>query len=414
MAISLKKIRRDDSLNFFDDVKSCLKIYKRLLLPIDVEILSSMDSNKRLAMHYATRKVRITEYGEILMQEAERAILKLPREERLPIIIESFNSFVSWIYERALKRSDVEAQRVINTLQRILRLNKEKAVKINAYSTFLETLSSRIPAARIRQMYLEYLEESVDSRDREIKQIQRQLLESERMAAIGETATMIGHDVRNSLQAIFNTVYLAMKKIDVISASSEEKNQLKNLLGRIRNQAEYINRMVLSLQDYAKNVTPELVKSDIRELLDDVLSSVMIPEKIRVIRDVKDDFPKILADPTLMKRVLTNLIKNAVEAMPESGEIRISATVKGDRAFINIRDTGVGIPEENINKIFEPFFTTKSKGLGLGLAVCKKLVEAQGGRITVKSKVGKGSEFRIEIPIVKETAEISKPIKESH
>jgi len=397
----LEKIRKDESLKFFDNVKSCLKIYKRLLLPIDVEILSSIDSHKRLAMHYATKKVRITEYGEILMQEAERAIRKLPEKEQLPIIIESFNSFVSWIYERALKRSDAETQRIINTLQRILTLNKEKTVKINACSTFLETLASKIPRKQIQKIYLEYLEESVDSRDNELKQIRRRLLEAERMAAIGETATMIGHDIRNPLQAIFNTLYLAIKRIDAMPTSLEEKNQLKNLLERIRRQAEYINRIVMSLQDYTKNVTPELVKSDMHELLDDALSSITVPEKIDVTLYVEDGFPKILVDPTLMKRVLMNLIKNAVEAMPKGGKIRISATVKGDTALINVRDTGIGIPKENMDKIFKPFFTTKSKGLGLGLAACKKFVEAQGGRITVKSDVGRGSEFRIEIPIAR-------------
>mgnify|MGYP000315349522 CR=1 FL=1 len=401
----LERIRKDDSLNFFDNIKACLKIYKRLLLPVDTEILSSIDSHKRLAMHYATKNVRITEYGEILIQEAEKSIRRLPKEEQLPIIIESFNSFVSWIYEKALKRSDSETQRLINILEKILILNKEKATKLNIHNTFLETLASRIPRMKIQEIYLEYLEESVNSRESELKKIRRRLIEAERMAAIGETAMMIGHDIRNPLQAIFNTLYLTIKKIDTISTSLEEKNQLKNLLERIYKQAEYINGIVMDLQDYAKDVTPQLVETDIHELLDDALSSIMIPEKIDVILDVEEGFPKILADHTLMKRVLANLIKNAVEAMPEGGKVRISATVKGDKVLINVRDTGIGIPKENMDKIFKPFFTTKSKGLGLGLAICKKLVEAQGGRITVKSEAGKGTEFKIEIPVGKERLE---------
>jgi len=397
----LEKIKKDESLKSFDDVKSCLKIYKRLLLPINIEILSSIDSQKRLAIHYATRNVNITKYGEILMQEAERTIKKLPEEEQLPIIIESFNSFVSWTYERALKRLNSETQNIMSVLQRILTLNKERAVKLNVYNTFLETLFARIPQAEIQHLYLKYLEETVESRTSQLKQIQKQLLEAERMAAIGETVTMIGHDIRNPLQVIFNTLYLAMRKIDAIHASPEEKNQLKNLLEKIRMQADYINRMILDLQDYTKGITPEFTTLDLHELLSETLSLIMIPEKIDVILNVKDNFPKILADPTLMKRVLINLIKNAIEAMPEGGEIRISAAVKGDNALIEVEDTGIGIPQKSINEIFRPFFTTKPKGLGLGLAVCKKLMEAQGGKISVKSEIGKGTRFSILIPIAK-------------
>ena len=397
----LEKISKDDSLKSFDEIESCLKIYKRLLLPIDAEVLSSVDSQKRLAMHYATRNVTITKYGEILMQKAEESVKNLPEEEQLPITIESFNSFVSWIYERALKRLGGETQRILNTLQKILALNKEIATKLNVYDTFLETLVSRIPQKGIQQLYLEYLEETVESRTSQLKQIQKHLVEAERMAAIGEAVTMIGHDARNPLQVIFNTLYLAIKKIDEMQVSPEEKNHLKNLLEKIRNQADYINRMILDLQEYTKGVTPELIKVDLNELLEEALSSIMIPEKIEVILNVEKDFPGILADPILMKRVLINLIKNAVEAMPEGGKIRIGASVKGSNALIEVEDTGIGIPEENMKEIFRPFFTTKPKGLGLGLAVCKKLIEAQGGEISVKSKIGKGTKFKIEIPIAK-------------
>ncbi|RJS87104.1 hypothetical protein CW704_03870, partial [Candidatus Bathyarchaeota archaeon] len=354
----LEKISKDDSLKSFDEIESCLKIYKRLLLPINAEVLSSVDSQKRLAMHYATRNVTITKYGEILMQKAEESVKNLPEEEQLPITIESFNSFVSWIYERALKRLGGETQRILNTLQKILALNKEVATKLNVYDTFLETLVSRIPQKGIQQLYLEYLEETVESRTSQLKQIQKHLVEAERMAAIGEAVTMIGHDARNPLQVIFNTLYLAIKKIDEMQVSSEEKNHLKNLLEKIRNQADYINRMILDLQEYTKGVTPELIKVDLNELLEEALSSIMIPEKIEVILNVEKDFPGILADPTLMKRVLINLIKNAVEAMPEGGKIRIGASVKGSNALIEVEDTGIGIPEENMKEIFRPFFTT--------------------------------------------------------
>jgi len=103
----------------------------------------------------------------------------------------------------------------------------------------------------------------------------------------------------------------------------------------------------------------------------------------------------------MMKRVFTNLIKNAIEAMPEGGEIKISMSIKSGHALITFEDTGIGIPEDKIKEIFRPFFTTKSKGLGLGLAICKKLIEAHGGSIFVRSKVGEGSRFEIRLPFRK-------------
>ena len=408
----LREIKRDDSLSSYDPVKACLKIYKRLLLPIDAEILSSDDSKRRLAMHYATRNVIITKYGEILMHKVEQDIRDLPKDEQLPMIIDSFNSFVIWIYKKALKKSG-NTYEIIDTLQIILDLNMEIAVKFDIYDRFLETLASMIPERRIRQLYLNCLEEESTSRilrtlpqsllviceSEWIKRIQKQLIESERMAAIGEVATMISHDTRNPLQVIFNTSYLAMKKIEELHIFAEEKNSLKRLIRKIYDQADYISRIITNLQDYVKEVIPELAETDLRELIEDVISSVAIPKNIRVVLNIKDDFPKIVVDPVMMKRVFTNLMKNAVEAMPNGGEVRISMSIEGGYTLITFKDTGVGISDDKIEEIFRPFFTTKSKGLGLGLAICKKFIEAHGGSISVKSKVGEGSRFDIRLPL---------------
>ncbi|MCD6089303.1 GHKL domain-containing protein, partial [Candidatus Bathyarchaeota archaeon] len=410
----LREIKRDDSLNLYDPIKACFKIYKRLLLPIDVRILSSSDSEKRLAMHYATRNVIITEYGEILMQKAERDIRNLPKNEQLSTIIDGFNSFVSWIYEKALSRSE-ETHKILDTLQRILDLNKKVAVKFDIYGRFLETLASKIPERKVRQLYLDYLEEESKSRifktlpqsllviceSKWIKRIQKQLIESERMAAIGEVATMISHDTRNPLQVIFNTLYLAMKKIEELRIPVKEKKSLKRLLKRIYDQADYINGMITNLQEYVREAAPELIETDLHDLIEDVISSIDIPKNIRVVLDIKKSLSKMLVDPVMMKRVFINLIKNAIEAMPEGGEIKISMSIENNHALITFEDTGIGIPEDKIKEIFRPFFTTKSKGLGLGLAICKKLIEAHGGSISVRSKVGEGSRFEIKLPFRK-------------
>jgi signal transduction histidine kinase len=105
-----------------------------------------------------------------------------------------------------------------------------------------------------------------------------------------------------------------------------------------------------------------------------------------------------MIDPGLMKRVFSNLIANAVQAMPEGGELTVDASKSDEEALVSFHDTGVGIPQEDFSKLFSPFFTTKAKGQGLGLAVCKRLVEAHGGEITVESRLGEGTTFTIRLP----------------
>jgi len=128
---------------------------------------------------------------------------------------------------------------------------------------------------------------------------------------------------------------------------------------------------------------------------------------------IPDDFPNMMVDPALMKRVFTNLITNALQAMPDGGQVTVTASKRDEAALISVQDTGVGIPEENLPKLFHPLFTTKAKGQGFGLPVCKRLVEVHDGTISAKSRVGKGSTFTVEIPFGKEVRLWKKTTKAS-
>lgn len=125
-----------------------------------------------------------------------------------------------------------------------------------------------------------------------------------------------------------------------------------------------------------------------------------IPKNITVSCSLKAGFPKIKTDPFYLRRILTNLTSNAMQAMPQGGKITINAECKGGKVLIRVEDTGGGIPEEIRGKIFKPLFTTKSKGQGFGLAVVKKLADALDGKVTVESQVGKGTRFTLEFPML--------------
>ena len=141
-----------------------------------------------------------------------------------------------------------------------------------------------------------------------------------------------------------------------------------------------------------------MVNTSLPDLVSAIVSSVKIPSNVQVAVDIRTEPSQLMLDPTLIRRVLTNLILNAIQAMPNGGKLTIKGAKEGNSIAFAVRDTGVGIAPETIGKIFDPFFTTKAQGQGLGLPVCKRLVEAHGGTIDVMSRIGEGSTFTFRIP----------------
>jgi signal transduction histidine kinase len=233
----------------------------------------------------------------------------------------------------------------------------------------------------------------------------RQLQDAQRMAAIGETTTMVGHDLRNPLQAIVNHIYLAKKRVDRMRPEERaiiDKSGIVQFARQIEEQVKYMNKIVSDLQDYARPVKPKKRIANLEELVTDVLSSITLPDNVEVTRYTEPGLPSPPLDPDMVKRVLTNLATNAVQAMPQGGRLSIHLHQDGSNAMISITDTGTGIAEENLDKVFQPLFTTKARGQGFGLPVCKRLVEAHKGSIEVKSEEGKGSTFTVRLPIQEE------------
>jgi len=241
------------------------------------------------------------------------------------------------------------------------------------------------------------LERIVEERTSKLKQ-------AERLAAIGETTAMVGHDLRNPLQAITSTIYLTQKKFEALPATYAklaEESGVVEMFKTIDEQIRYMDKIVSDLQDYASPLEPRPVEITMQRLMDDARMTVTIPETVKLSIFIEEGLPMVTVDSALMKRVFTNLIANAIQAMPAGGDLRIAASRTGEDALVSFRDTGLGIPQENLNKMFSPFFTTKPKGQGLGLPVCKRIVEAHGGSITVESRPGEGSTFTVRLPLRK-------------
>jgi PAS domain S-box-containing protein len=244
----------------------------------------------------------------------------------------------------------------------------------------------------------------------EHKRMEASLAEARRLATIGEAAAMVGHDLRNPLQAIITGVYLGRKGYESLPpeyAKVAEEHGLVKWLSLVEGEIEYMDKIVSDLQDYAVPLKPDLSQVNIAQLLKDALSKTQIPSNVNLSVHV-DEGLQLMIDPGLMKRVFSNLIANAVQAMPEGGELTIDVSKSDEEALVSFHDTGVGIPQEDFSKLFSPFFTTKAKGQGLGLPVCKRLVEAHGGEITVESRLGEGTTFTVTLPMKTNLEEVKK------
>jgi signal transduction histidine kinase len=224
-----------------------------------------------------------------------------------------------------------------------------------------------------------------------------QLRDAERLATIGSTAGMVGHDIRNPLQAIVGDLYLAKSDLAAMP-ESEEKEGLQESLAEIEKNVEYIDKIVQDLQDFAKTLKPVAQETDLEEVCNEVLFKSDIEENVEASYEVQNEAKKLISDPDLLKRILSNLVSNAIQAMPMGGKLMIRAFKDADAVVITVEDTGVGIPEEVRPKLFTPLFTTKARGQGFGLAVIKRMTEALGGSVTFESEVGKGTKFVVRFP----------------
>lgn len=233
------------------------------------------------------------------------------------------------------------------------------------------------------------------------KQLEKQLQASERLAAIGATAGMVGHDIRNPLQAIAGDVFLAKTELEGIPNSEEKKNTLESLT-EIEKNVQYINKIVADLQDFARPLKPNLEETDLKPMIDELLRKNGLPENIKIRVKVETDARKVVADSTFMNRIIYNLVNNAVQAMPKGGKLTIHVFKETNDTVLTVKDTGVGIPEGIKGKLFTPMFTTKAKGQGFGLAVIKRMTEALDGTVTFESQEGKGTTFSIRLPPPKE------------
>ncbi|MDY7031655.1 MAG: ATP-binding protein [Thermodesulfobacteriota bacterium] len=235
-----------------------------------------------------------------------------------------------------------------------------------------------------------------------LKEVQEELIRKERLAILGQLAGGVGHELRNPLGVIKNAAYFLNR---FIKRPDPKVKETLDILDKAVGTSE---RIISSLLDFASPKPPIRQKTDINGNIQEAMSHITVPENVHLESQLEETLPTVQGDPDQLRQVFGNIILNAIQAMSEGGRLVVMTSASSVGPFevpsqewviVSISDTGAGIPEEILGKVFEPLFTTKAKGIGLGLALTRTIVEAHGGTITVESEEGKGSTFTVRLPV---------------
>jgi len=273
----------------------------------------------------------------------------------------------------------------------------ELAQSFNDMSNRLQVAQAEITA------WAHTLEDRVDEKTLELKQAHQRMLHVEKMATIGKMAAVVAHEINNPLSGILTYSKLVKRWIEKNTTVSPKQEEMRGSLDLVASESKRCGELVKNLLSFSRVSPMNLAWCDLNQVVDRCLRLVQHKldlGNIQVNLDLITDLPTAHCDPAQVEQVVLAMIINAVDAMPQGGNLWIGTRVSGGALELVIRDDGIGIPEEHLAHIFEPFYTTKEAGgSGLGLAISQNIVERHGGHIELKSVVGEGTTFKIVLPI---------------
>ncbi len=304
-------------------------------------------------------------------------------------------AFLSWFAASRLQRALEDVRHYATGLQAANEKLQASEEELRATNEELEASNEEL---RATEEELRASNEELRAANEELKDAQEHLVRSEKLAAIGQLAGGVGHELRNPLGAIKNAVYYIRGKL-VNSELTQKEPRIMEFLGIVDDEINASNKIINDLLSFSQVGKPAVSPARIEAVISDAIKHTTIPENIQVDSKLDADLPQVEVDTDQLRQVLVNMFTNAVQAMTDGGRLTIGARKNDGFMEVEITDTGTGIPKENMRRLFDPLYTTKAKGIGLGLAVCKSIIDRHQGRIDVESAPGKGTTFSIKLPL---------------
>ncbi|MEW6003470.1 MAG: HAMP domain-containing sensor histidine kinase, partial [Nitrospirota bacterium] len=375
-------------------MQNALKEYEQTMTLFALSGKQDADRKARLELTIREKGKEITTFAEnISKAERERIRLLISKTRRNLIFLITFLSLTGITIGQVLSRMVVRPLKSLEETMKEIAEGRFKNVSINSKDREVVSLA-----------------DAINKMLKELESRRRHLVQSEKLASLGTLLSGVAHELNNPLSNIYSSSQILMEEIE--EADPEYK---KELLSQIDEQAERAKNIVRSLLEFSRAKEFKKETLPLRKLFEDTITFVrgQVPAMVDIKLDIPEDMI-IFADKQRIQQVFLNLIKNAIEAIPEEGSVFISARkhqaiykkeeetgcpVEENAVDIEIRDTGIGIPSEVLPKIFDPFYTTKDvgKGSGLGLFLVYEIIEEHDGCISVSSEVGKGTTFLISL-----------------
>ena len=348
------------------------------------EIDFALTREERLIAELLMTSQKITSEASRLSAMTEHIVVQAQQRANLTIILSiiGFLIFASCILLLTIRAITVPVNELVRGTEIIGGGDLKHRVEIKTKNEISEL------AVAFNQMT-----EARQRAEEELRAVQEELIRKEKLAVLGQLAGSVGHELRNPLGVIKNASYFLNMVLE------EPEPEVKDMLEMLNTQVARSEGIISSLLGLARPQPLQLREVSVNDIVQETLSNVTVPEDVRVVEQLDEALPIIMADPDQLGQVFENIISNAIQAMPEGGQLLITSEM-ADEEWIqfSFSDTGMGIPSENLEKLFEPLFTTKARGIGLGLAIVRLLVEGHGGSIDVQSEAGKGSTFSIRLP----------------
>lgn len=377
-----------------DDKPQNLFALEKVLSVLDAIIIkasSGNDAMKATLKHNFTLMILDVQMPEMNGYELAEAFRSIDETKLIPIIFLSavystdyfiFKGYESGAIDYIVKPADSKI--LINKCRVFMQLDRQKKE--------LEEKNNQL------EHYRNHLEELISERTEELKEANKQVIHAEKLSAIGKLSASIAHEFNNPICGIRNV-------LETVAENYNDKNEEANLVNIAIRECSRIADLVKALHDFSRPTTGTALSVNIRNAINDIclLYNKKLTER-NITLEIEYDNDNIIIECVFdqIKQVLLNIIQNAEESITEKGgKIVVSVEHNNQNVLIHIKDTGIGIPEKNINTIFDPFFTTKhkTKGTGLGLAVCYGIINKHKGKITVENNEGSGTTFTVTLPV---------------